>query len=45
VGAVSQPAGPELANFDRALESVHEAFGRSAIPVQLPLGSSATSGE
>jgi len=29
----------ERASFDRALESIHEIFGRAAVPVQLPLGS------
>jgi len=29
----------ERSDFDRALASVHEIFGRSAVPVQLPLGS------
>jgi elongation factor G len=29
----------ERSSFERALESIHEKFGRSAIPVQLPLGS------
>ncbi len=28
----------ELANFDRALESVKEVFGRAVVPVQLPIG-------
>jgi elongation factor G len=28
----------ELASFDRALESVQEAFGRSVVPLQLPIG-------
>jgi elongation factor G len=28
----------ERASFERALESIHEAFGRTAIPVQLPIG-------
>jgi elongation factor G len=28
----------ELANFDRALASVQEVFGRGAVPVQLPIG-------
>ena len=28
----------ELANFDRALESVQQAFGRSVVPMQLPIG-------
>jgi elongation factor G len=28
----------ELASFERALESIHEIFGRAAVPVQLPLG-------
>jgi len=28
----------ELASFDRALESVQHAFGRGAVPVQLPIG-------
>ncbi|MCW5980193.1 MAG: elongation factor G [Bryobacteraceae bacterium] len=28
----------ELSSFSRALESIHEAFGRAAVPVQLPLG-------
>jgi len=29
----------ERADFQRALGSVHEAFGRSAVPVQIPIGS------
>ncbi len=29
----------ERSSFERALASVHEFFGRSAVPVQLPLGS------
>ncbi len=29
----------ERADFQRALESVQEAFGRSAVPVQIPIGS------
>jgi elongation factor G len=29
----------ERSDFDRALASVHEIFGRTAVPVQLPLGS------
>jgi elongation factor G len=29
----------ENASFDRALASIHENFGRVAIPIQLPLGS------
>ncbi|MBV9266597.1 MAG: elongation factor G [Acidobacteriaceae bacterium] len=29
----------ERSNFDSAVASIHEAFGRSAVPVQLPLGS------
>ena len=29
----------ERSSFERALESVHSNFGRSAIPVQLPIGS------
>jgi elongation factor G len=28
----------ELASFDRALESVQQAFGRAVVPVQLPIG-------
>jgi elongation factor G len=28
----------ERASFERALESIHENFGRTAVPVQLPLG-------
>jgi elongation factor G len=28
----------ELSSFDRALESVQEAFGRSVVPLQLPIG-------
>jgi elongation factor G len=28
----------ERASFERALESVHERFGRAAVPIQLPLG-------
>ncbi|HEY3839780.1 MAG TPA: GTP-binding protein, partial [Bryobacteraceae bacterium] len=28
----------ELANFERALASVEEAFGRGVVPVQLPIG-------
>ncbi len=29
----------ERASFDRVVESVHEAFGRAAVPVHLPFGS------
>lgn len=29
----------ERAGFERTLEAIHEAFGRHAIPVQLPIGS------
>jgi len=29
----------ERGSFDRALESIREAFGRTAIPLQLPIGS------
>ncbi|HET8547461.1 MAG TPA: elongation factor G [Bryobacteraceae bacterium] len=29
----------ERASFERALESIHEFFGRTAIPIQLPIGS------
>ena len=29
----------ELASFERALESIHAVFGRTAVPVQLPIGS------
>jgi elongation factor G len=29
----------ERASFQRALESVHENFGRTAIPIQIPIGS------
>ncbi|MCS6953965.1 MAG: elongation factor G [Bryobacterales bacterium] len=29
----------ELSSFERALESIHQNFGRAAVPVQLPLGS------
>jgi len=29
----------ERSNFDRALASVHEVFGRAAVPIQLPIGS------
>jgi elongation factor G len=28
----------ELANYERAVQSVQEAFGRAAVPVQLPIG-------
>ncbi len=28
----------ERASFDRTLESIHERFGRTAVPIQLPLG-------
>ena len=28
----------ERASFERALESIHEVFGRTAIPIQLPIG-------
>ncbi|MCZ2079274.1 MAG: elongation factor G [Bryobacterales bacterium] len=28
----------ERASFDRTLESIHEVFGRTAIPIQLPVG-------
>jgi elongation factor G len=29
----------ERADFRRALESVHETFGRTAVPIQIPIGS------
>lgn len=29
----------ERSSFERVLESIHEAFGRTAVPVQLPFGS------
>lgn len=29
----------ERSSFDRAVEGVHETFGRSAVPIQLPIGS------
>src|SRR5262249_20370349 len=29
----------ERADFSRVLESIHATFGRSAVPIQLPLGS------
>ncbi len=29
----------ELANFDRAMESIERVFGRNAVPLQLPIGS------
>jgi len=29
----------ERAEFTRALDSVHETFGRSAVPIQIPIGS------
>ncbi len=29
----------ERASFERALESIHSVFGRSAVPIQLPVGS------
>jgi elongation factor G len=29
----------ELASFERALESIHAVFGRTAVPIQLPIGS------
>jgi elongation factor G len=29
----------ENASFDRAVDSIHQAFGRPAVPVQLPIGS------
>lgn len=29
----------ERSNFDRALESIHNVFGRSAVPIHLPIGS------
>ncbi len=29
----------ERSSFDRALESIHRRFGRTAIPIQVPLGS------
>jgi elongation factor G len=28
----------ERADFNRALESIHEIFGRAAVPIQIPLG-------
>jgi elongation factor G len=32
----------ELANFDHALESVQQIFGRSVVPIQLPIGAEKT---
>src|SRR5579863_7162900 len=32
----------ELANFDRALESLQQVFGRGVVPMQLPIGSEKT---
>jgi elongation factor G len=32
----------ELANFDHAIESVQQIFGRSAVPIQLPIGAEKT---
>ena len=29
----------ERADFERALDSVQEAFGRTAVPIQIPIGS------
>jgi elongation factor G len=29
----------ERASFERSMESIHENFGRAAVPIQLPLGS------
>lgn len=29
----------ERSSFERVLESIHETFGRTAVPIQLPLGS------
>lgn len=29
----------ERASFERAMESIHERFGRTAVPIQLPIGS------
>jgi elongation factor G len=29
----------DRASFERTMESIHERFGRSAVPIQLPLGS------
>jgi len=37
--AVINKLDRERASFNRALESIHENFGRTAIPVQLPIGS------
>ncbi|MCP2519025.1 elongation factor G [Candidatus Aminicenantes bacterium AC-335-A11] len=28
----------ELADFDRALDSIHQFFGRQAVPIQIPIG-------
>jgi hypothetical protein len=33
------PSSPVRATFERALASVQDAFGRTAIPVQIPIGS------
>jgi elongation factor G len=38
-GIVINKLDRERSSFERALESVHENFGRSAVPIQLPLGS------
>ncbi len=32
----------DRSSFERAVESVHDAFGRAAVPVQLPIGSEKT---
>jgi elongation factor G len=38
-GIVINKLDRERSSFERALESVQENFGRSAVPIQLPLGS------
>jgi elongation factor G len=37
-GLLINRMGRELASFDRAMESVQGVFGRSVVPIQLPIG-------
>jgi elongation factor G len=41
-GFVINRMGKELANFDRAMQSVHQVFGRNVVPIQLPIGAEKT---
>src|SRR5258705_3754798 len=38
-GIIINKLDRERADFGRAMASVHEAFGRAALPIQLPIGS------